>query len=170
MHFPSIVSLRFCYTYTIFKIFPKCMYLSPCTVNSFEKLFKFNLILCKLGAKGHRKWNSLDCYYRSPLPHFIQTSAKIWYLKYVDWETDRQTVYAVFIHFDHCEQRIHKMLTRSYGYYMLIETLTSPLPTEGPEGVVLARWTYLIKAGITGWNSIAYLLLIITTAEYEYNV
>jgi len=34
--------------------------------------------------------------------------------------------------------------------YILIETLTSPLPTKGPERVVLARLNYLMKDGITG--------------------
>jgi hypothetical protein len=41
-----------------------------------------------------------------------------------------------------------QMLRRPYRNYILMETLTSPLATEGPEGVVLARCIYLVKR----WN------------------
>jgi len=89
IHFTSAFSMRFVTLISHSKVFQNSHYLPLGTANSFRKILKFNLLLCKLGARGYGKWNSLDCYNRSPLPHFIKTSATIWYLKYMDWYTDR---------------------------------------------------------------------------------
>lgn len=90
MHFTPAFSMRFVTLIAHSNFFKNSHYLPLGTVNSFGKIFKFNLLLCKLGARGYGKWNSLDCYYRSPLLYFIQTSATVWCLKYMDWYTDRQ--------------------------------------------------------------------------------
>lgn len=53
-------------------------------------------------------------------------------------QTDRQTIYPLFSHFEHCQKRIHTNGNAAPRDYILMETLTSPLPTKSPERVILA--------------------------------